>query len=104
LTNFVYDSTFVSSVDKLGESDQIDIIVFPNPSDGAYYIKAPEEILYTGPLEPRFYNSSGDLIHTEKTDDLYGTFKLNNQPAGVYFMQILRNHRIIDQERLILMK
>jgi predicted MPP superfamily phosphohydrolase len=80
---FILDKSITGTIDlKNNES-----IVFPNPSNGDFYIKAPPG----GIFSYRIFNSVGKVISELKNSKASGEhvlIELTNQPAGIYFIEL----------------
>lgn len=71
-----YDS-FLTSVD---ESQEIEVLVYPNPTSGAFHISGID-----GQFDFSIYNTSGQLVKKGTSEQEEW---LLNQPPGVYFIQV----------------
>ena len=83
----------------LGTSDFSDVIVFPNPNNGAFSIKviAPAE----GMMDMQFTNMAGQLIYAGQIDQGIHEYDFTNSPKGVYFVKIFFSNKIVTRKIVI---
>lgn len=95
------DLTAKSNVDTVEVASSVismrlhNLLVYPNPSNGAIYISASD---VTAPqLHTNIYNAAGQLIHNETINinnrQLYKEINLSGQPAGIYLLRIFYEGR-----------
>ncbi|MDO9511124.1 MAG: T9SS type A sorting domain-containing protein [Bacteroidales bacterium] len=94
------DCTSINELSKL-----VYVTVYPNPSDGTFYIdiKAAKQL----DIELSVLNTLGVVIHREKglriKDQLRTSIQLNGQPEGMY-MLMLRSGNLTSYYKLIVRK
>ena len=83
----------------LGTADFSDVIVFPNPNNGAFSIKviAPAE----GLMDMQFTNMAGQLIYAGQIDQGIHEYDFTNSPKGVYFVKIFFSNKIVTRKIVI---
>jgi hypothetical protein len=67
------------------ESGTKDIAVFPNPSNGIYFVKLNEQ---TAINHYQIFNQEGKLILENSTSSEEFKIDLTNQPKGIYFLEV----------------
>ena len=104
--NFCHTDTIYYSVDDIvndiNEIDILQLVVFPNPSDGRF------NVIFSGSndinLSFKIYNMLGQIIHSEKLYDIDNNFSsqvdLKTKARGVYMLKIETNDLVISK-RLI---
>ena len=94
------DCTSINELSKL-----VYVTVYPNPSDGTFYIdiKAAKQL----DIELSVLNTLGVVIHREQglriKDQLRTSIQLNGQPEGMY-MLMLRSGNLTSYYKLIVRK
>lgn len=78
-----------------------EVVVFPNPGKGQFYLQFGEETLLNN-VSIEVYNVLGKIIWSSKQVATITTIDLNNQPGGVYFIKVIGpdksfNQRLIKQ-------
>lgn len=74
-------------------TNELDILVYPNPSEGPVTIKAPENSTIG------IYDISGKIV---KEHSLIGTSLLTiNLPGGIYFIKAENNNRVVTSKLII---
>ncbi|MDD5569648.1 MAG: YCF48-related protein [Bacteroidales bacterium] len=81
------------SVNEIGDLKGINI--FPNPSNGRFFVQSPKNAIID------IYNSVGQKIYSGKITQATKEVDLQNQKAGVYFLQLKTNSEVIIQKILI---
>ena len=78
-----------------------DIIIFPNPSDGVFYLSFGK---CTDEIELTVLNSGGKVVLQKKLQSiLMNTYNLDlySNPSGIYFLKFVINNTI-EYRRIIL--
>lgn len=65
---------------KMIEKPVVNVVIYPNPSNGLFYVKASNE---SNIEEIKVYSIMGELILTTKDQQ----FDLSNHPDGIYFVK-----------------
>lgn len=86
----------ITSVNNL-EIPEVDVLVFPNPSDGFINFKFSSTV--SNPIF-KLYDGIGKLVYTNKIE--YNNLNLNQISTGIYFYLIEDNDRIIKRDKLII--
>ncbi|MGZ3867347.1 MAG: T9SS type A sorting domain-containing protein [Bacteroidia bacterium] len=79
-----------------------EIILFPNPSDGNFYLQTNEE--NPGNISIKVFSSVGKLVSSSDSfSQKGGTFKveMKNAAAGIYFLQFTSNGKTIVKRIII---
>lgn len=80
-------------------SDNQGFVVYPNPSDGIFYINTK--------IKPsdqwKVYDLQGKLIHYHSGNSFTGVIDLRNQPPGVYILESTNNQQT-NKQKLIIQK
>ncbi|MBD3636797.1 MAG: T9SS type A sorting domain-containing protein [Crocinitomicaceae bacterium] len=100
-TNFLYNvclacESVTANTNEL-EAERFDVEVYPNPTNGEFYIQNPSEDYLTYQI----YNSSGQLV---KSGDINGTqvfIDLSDKPKGMYLIRIMNNDDFHISRKLI---
>ena len=72
--------------------EQPNFILFPNPSNGTFYIKN-----IAVPFDVAIYNTLGQKV-VEKENNNENTFHLSNLNKGVYFVKVTKNNQSSTQK------
>ncbi len=87
------DVWFVRTVAKTGkttsisliESESMEVSVYPNPSDGIYYIEMNDQSIIT---KIDIYNALGENIRSYNTKSQMQEINLCDKPSGIYILNI----------------
>ena len=74
------------------------IFVYPNPSNGKYYVKLPQGM--NGEINIKVYNLLGEILLNTKTNNNLCQIDLSNQTNGIYMIRVNDNSQSFNQ-RLI---
>ena len=74
-----------------------DVHVFPNPNNGEFNIKIPNNMQSIIQL----YNNIGELLFEKKTLSNYELVEINNLKAGLYIVRIQLNDQLIVKKIII---
>ena len=73
--------------------------LYPNPTIGIINIDI--ETKNNGLLKIELLNAIGQVIMTETSESNRFTFNLQNYPAGIYFVKLIEQNRVIALEKII---
>ncbi len=78
--------------------DNINVSVFPNPTNGKFFVEIPNNI--NGNVEIEIYNILGELIMTNSysTNRSQFNFDLGGQPDGVYYVNIVIGENVTTKK------
>jgi PKD repeat protein len=79
-------------------SENLDIVLYPNPSSGIFYVKFTEKI-ENGEIE--ILNVAGQLIYKEKVSSMHHEVDASRFTKGVYFVKILRGNSASSLKKII---
>jgi len=85
-----------TSIEEVHDMDNFN--VYPNPSVDLFTLEVSNEfteIFY------RIYNSLGVLIEGGKSTEKETSFRLTNEPDGIYFLKVFQNERFVGIQKLI---
>ena len=80
IDNFVYDG-----IVSVGQKIQDDLAIYPNPSNGDFYLSIPPEVLE---FQIRCFNSSGQLVELDANDRVSEVAHFRIFEPGVYYIQL----------------
>lgn len=97
------DVWFVRTVAKTGkvtsisliESESFDINIYPNPSNGIYYIEVNDKAIING---INIYNTLGENIYTSKNKSSKIEIDLSQEPSGIYIFNTESNGKIASRK------
>lgn len=82
---------------------QNDFVIYPNPSNGQFYVDFISS--FAGSIDVKVVNNIGEVVYTDRFESVEThegyTLKLNDQPAGIYHIQLLLNDQMVDQPIVI---
>ena len=84
-SKYVLQSTEASLVTNLGEENKLDMLCFPNPSNGAFNLVLPQNI---GLYNLEVYDLIGNLVYQLKSQERYNQINLEQLNAGIYQLKI----------------
>ncbi len=94
LQQLVSDCTGLEAISTTKRS----YLLYPNPGNGEFFIQLSELNINTS-LE--IYNSIGDLIHTQKINNLVNPLNLESVSKGIYMLVLKENGKLLTTLRLI---
>ena len=88
----------------LGTSDYPNIAlvmaVYPNPTSNLLTLKIPQENLSN--LSYQVYDINGKIVYgLQKITNLETTFSMENNPKGVYFLNVMTNGKTIKSFKIL---
>ena len=84
-SKYVLQSTEASLLTNLGEENQLDMLCFPNPSNGAFNLVLPQNI---GLYNLEVYDLLGNLVYQLKIQERYNHINLERLNAGIYQLKV----------------
>lgn len=82
---------------------QNDFVIYPNPSNGQFYVDFTSS--FAGSIDVKVVNNTGAIIYADRFESVEAhegyTLNLNDQPAGIYHLQLLLNDQMVDQPIVI---
>ncbi len=88
---------YASTAGIAENTNQNNIILFPNPSTGIFTCVSSLTI-----SEIKIYNELGEIILNNKIDSPTTTINLTGNPKGLYFYQLINDKRIIKLGKIII--
>ncbi len=88
---------YASTTGIAENTNQNNIILFPNPSTGIFTCISSLTI-----SEIKIYNELGEIILNNKIDSPTTTINLTGNPKGIYFYQLINDNRIIKLGKIII--
>lgn len=82
------DSTLVSSVGKIGKQD---FTIYPSLVEDLLNIRTSESLLNAN---LSIFNIEGKAITSQKLSNSFTSINISNYPAGIYFVQLIKNKEI----------
>jgi hypothetical protein len=73
--------------------------IYPNPTSGIINIDLENKNNRLIKIE--LLNAIGQVIMTETSESNRFTFNLQNYPAGIYFVKLIEQNRVIALEKII---
>lgn len=89
---------FVGTESRISDVDS-PVSVFPNPSEGSFFIETPEA-LYT-PMQLEIYNNLGEIVFQSKISNKKSYVQLKDVPAGFYNLRLTSGVVIISLKLII---
>ncbi|MBN8641353.1 MAG: T9SS type A sorting domain-containing protein [Flavobacteriales bacterium] len=91
-------------IQVLGTSDYPNIalvmVVYPNPTSNLLTLKIPQENL--SDLSYQVYDINGKIVYgLQKITNLETTFSMENNPKGVYFLNVISNDGTIKSFKIL---
>lgn len=99
---FVYHPTKTVAVSEIPATNTVE--VFPNPSDGKFYVTSSDEDQSIHSLELYIYDSAGNLAHTDRIVDLKCPLEMDDIAEGIYFLILCKNGEVVGHEKLEIIK
>ena len=87
-----------TSLNSLLNND-LNYSLYPNPTSGIINIDI--ETKNNGLFKIELLNAIGKVIMTETSESNRFTFNLQNYPAGIYFVKLIEQDRVIALEKII---
>ena len=87
-----------TSLNSLLNND-LNYSLYPNPTSGIINIDI--ETKNNGLFKIELLNAIGQVIMTETSESNRFTFNLQNYPAGIYFVKLIEQNRVIALEKII---
>ena len=83
----------------MNENDNLlyDIIVYPNSSNGIFYVKSEIQI-----SKIEIVNVLGEIIYSAQINSDRAEIDLNKQPKGIYFYQIQSDRKNVKTGEIII--
>ena len=74
----------------MNNSDKMDVQVFPNPSNGEFYISVNSKMKF----DLELYNITGKLVYSQKSNpaDFSGDINLTGLSKGLYLLKVINNN------------
>lgn len=93
--------TKITSTQEEKKEDQVDMIIYPNPAEGVYFIELPDKAAKAG-AEVEVRNLLGTVIYRGKITTKITKVDVSDQPRGVYIISVslsgqFVNRRVIKQ-------
>jgi uncharacterized repeat protein (TIGR01451 family) len=85
--------TFPTAIKENGKAE--DITIYPNPGNGIYHVKLPENITTSAIIQ--VYDVLGKLVSDTKAQNNTAQIDLSNQPKGVYIFRINGGNNSFNQ-------
>lgn len=82
----------------LPNSQFIYLDINPNPSNSIFNLHLLSNDLINSSIEIKVYDMIGKLIHYQTTNTLSSTINLENNPPGIYQVQLKTDSRIFNQK------
>jgi uncharacterized delta-60 repeat protein len=73
--------------------------LFPNPAKNTFKIRSTNE--FNTPVDCIIYDATGRVCMTIKNVTTHNSIEISELSKGIYFVQLLENHNLIYQTRLI---
>ncbi len=91
-----FPNTYITHV---GAPSEMDLVVFPNPSDGIFFVHISAPTL---PVDVHIFNHLGQMVDHQVYSQNQFSFSLADQPAGIYIARFssdegIRSIRLIRQ-------
>ena len=76
------------------EASFMEVILFPNPSSGEFYIQA--KLSHPSPIVVRLFTITGQSVASfvipQQSEEMLHRSNFSNLPSGVYLLQLLTDH------------
>lgn len=73
--------------------------IYPNPSDGIFYIRVPQ---VSGVIYVSIHNLIGELVYSEQVNTNFSRINLQNMPAGIYNCTLQNTHGAVSTQKLVI--
>jgi hypothetical protein len=83
------------------QSSQNNMMVFPNPTSGTFYVQLDTGVASQGTLE--IYNLEGAKVYSALQTCAYGQVNLSAQASGIYLVLLRTAEKAITQKRLLVL-
>lgn len=75
------------------------VSIYPNPTSGI--INVNFDNLINDEMNIQITNSIGQLLFNEKVKTIHSTYNLQKLPAGLYFVNIVKNNKVVAIQKII---
>ena len=89
----------VPTIDRIVENSTQNLLVYPNPTSGIFTIDRNNTDLDGCCF--RIYDAFGKLLISNNLTKESNTIDLSNQPAGIYFLQLIEDGRIAGFQKIV---